>query len=81
MKCYEIKNCIFNGTNHFESKCPPHKLQLGCWEYDWVSFYKAMPDKKEKLEWRQTMLENCPNCVIYSKHKEEIDIILNGLQN
>ncbi len=81
MKCYEIKNCIFSGTNHCDSKCPPHKLQLGCWEYYRVSFYKSMPDNKEKLGRRQVMLDNCPNCVVYSSHKKDIDIILNGLKN
>jgi len=43
MKCYEMKNYYFNGTDPKEFKCPPHELQVGCWEHDWVGFYSAMP--------------------------------------
>lgn len=81
MKCYEIKNCVFNGKDHKESKCPPHKLQVGCWEYDWVSYYNEMPDCEEKLEWRDFMINNCTKCKIYELHKNEVDNFLEGLRN
>jgi len=81
MKCYEIKNCCFNGTEHVTSKCPPHKFKIGCWEYDWVSFYNKMPECKEKLEWREIMLNKCPKCEVYEIHKDDMEKILQGLRN
>lgn len=80
MKCFEIKKCPFNGTNPKKSKCPPHRLQIGCWEYDWVSFYKAMPDGEEKENWRKIMLEECPYCEVYKTNKSDIDKFLKGLK-
>lgn len=76
MKCYEIKNCPFKGTAPDMSKCPPYRLQIGCWEYDWASFYKNMPDCKEKLEWREVMLKNCSVCEVYKLHEMEMKEIL-----
>ena len=81
MKCYEIKNCPFNGTEHATSKCPPHKLKVGCWEYDWVSFYNKMPECEEKLEWKEVMLSKCPNCEVYRLHENDMKAILEGLRN
>jgi hypothetical protein len=81
MKCYEIKECLFNGTSPNESKCPPYKLQIGCWEYDWASFYNSMPECKEKLEWLEEMLKNCPACVVYRLHREEMKGSLDKLHN
>lgn len=81
MKCYEIKNCSFNGTDPENSKCPPHRLQIGCWEYDWAGFYKVMPDCKEKLEWREVMLNNCPVCGVYKLHEAEMKDMLFRLAN
>lgn len=81
MKCYEIKNCCFNGTDPKEAKCQPYQLQIGCWEYDWVSLYKVMPDCDEKYEWREIMLVNCPNCEVYKLHKVEMDSVLERLQD
>lgn len=79
MRCYEVKKCYFNGTNPAGSKCPPHREQVGCWEYDWLSFYAGMPDCAEKYEWRETMLKICPECQVYKLHKPEIDGFLRGL--
>lgn len=79
MKCWEIKHCIFEGTNPEESKCPPHMNQCGCWEYDWITFYKQMPECKEKIEWKEIMLENCPNCVVYKHKNKAIDKVLRQL--
>lgn len=76
MKCYEIKNCTFNGTDPEKSKCPPHRLQIGCWEHDWISFYKNMPDCTEKLEWREIMLKACPVCEVYKLHEVEMKDML-----
>lgn len=81
MKCYEIKNCSFNGTDPAKSRCQPHQLQIGCWEYDWVSLYKSMPECVEKYEWRDVMLDGCPDCAVYKLHKEEMDNILEGLRS
>jgi len=81
MKCYELKNCCFNGTDPKESKCQPYQQQIGCWEYDWVSLYKSMADCEEKYEWREFMLEKCPKCTVYKLHKEEVNHILEGLRN
>ncbi|HYF83493.1 MAG TPA: hypothetical protein VEB00_10765 [Clostridia bacterium] len=81
MNCYEMKNCCFNGTNPQGSKCPPHQMQIGCWEYDWLSFYTIMLECEEKYKWRDIMLEKCPECVVYCLHKHEIDRILEGLKN
>ncbi|MBS4537495.1 hypothetical protein GOQ27_03420 [Clostridium sp. D2Q-11] len=81
MKCYEIKNCPFKGTDHSTSKCPPHKLKVGCWEYDWVSYYNKMPECNEKLEWREVMLKRCTNCKVYKLHREDMNVILEALKN
>lgn len=81
MKCYELKNCCFNGTNSTESRCQPHQLQIGCWEFDWVDFYATIPDCDEKYEWRDVMLNGCPVCIVYKLHKDEMDRILEGLRN
>ncbi|MTI65118.1 MAG: hypothetical protein FH753_00760 [Firmicutes bacterium] len=80
MKCYEIKKCPFNGTDNSKSKCSPHKLQIGCWEYNWVSFYKKIPECNEKLKWREEMLKRCLNCEIYPLYKKDIDKFLKGLK-
>jgi len=80
MKCYELKNCCFNGTDPSVSKCQPHQLQIGCWEYDWVSYYNSMPECEEKYEWRDVMLNRCPGCQVYALHPEEMERILEGLR-
>lgn len=81
MKCYELKNCCYNGTDPKESCCQPHQLQIGCWEYDWVSLYISAPDGEEKYEWRDVMLNRCPGCEVYKLHKGDMDRILEGLRN
>lgn len=81
MKCWEIKECCFEGTDPTESKCPPYVLQISCWEYDWVSFYRAMPDCEEKMEWRDVMLSDCPNCPVYTLHEGHLSEILEGLES
>lgn len=80
MKCWEIKCCCFKDTEPRQSKCQPHKLQIGCWEYDWVGFYNAMPDCDEKLEWRDVMFSDCPECPVYQAHKVDLGNILKGLK-
>jgi hypothetical protein len=81
MKCCELKNCCFNGTDPKESICQPYQLQIGCWEYDWVALYKDMPDCNEKYKWRDVMLNGCPACIVYKIHKDKMDQILEGLRN
>lgn len=81
MKCYELKNCCFNGTDPEKSRCQPYKLQISFFEFDWVSLYRAMPDSDEKYEWRDVMLENCPQCEVYKLHKSEVERVLEGLRN
>lgn len=81
MKCYELTNCRFSGTVPEESKCPPHKMQITCWEYDWLSFYASLPDCDEKYDWRDIMLNDCPLCPVYELHKSEIDTMLDSLRN
>ncbi len=81
MKCWEIKDCPFKDTDFRDSKCPSFKLQINCWEYDWVSFYQAMPDCEGKLEWRDVMLTECPNCFVCSLHRDAISKIVKGLEN
>ncbi len=80
MKCWEIRECIFKGTDPKESRCPPYELQISCWEYDWNRFYRAMPDCQEKLEWRDVMLTECPICLVYRLHKSYLSEILKGLE-
>lgn len=79
MKCYELKGCYFNGTDPRESKCPSHREQVGCWEYDWLSFYNSMPDCADKYEWRETMFKICPECEMYKLHKQSVDMFLKEL--
>jgi len=80
-KCYEIKNCPFyTGAVPAEVKCPVYDLKIGCWEYDWVSFYNQMPNSSEKTEWRCGMIEHCKTCEVYFDHKEEMDKIINQLE-
>lgn len=79
-KCWDIKQCPFRGTNPEKSKCGAYKTQVGCWEYDWVGFYNEMPDCAGKIEWRNTMLDGCPRCEVYSLHKKEMDSVLEGLR-
>jgi hypothetical protein len=81
-KCYEINNCPFNtGKVPENTKCPPFDRKIGCWEYDWVSFYNKMPDCIEKIEWRNSMINRCKQCKVYLEHKVEMDSILNKLES
>lgn len=80
MKCYELKKCPFKDTDSEGTMCPPYELGIGCWEYNWVEFYKEMPDCKAKEEWREIMLEKCPQCKVYEIHKKEVDEFLDGLR-
>ena len=73
-KCYEIKNCPFyTGEAPVGVKCPAFELKIGCWEFDWASFYSKMPVGKEKTEWRCGMVEKCKLCKVYKYHKLEMD--------
>ena len=82
MKCYEINNCPFNtGKVPPNAICPPFDLKIGCWEYDWAGFYDKMPDCKEKIEWRDSMISRCMQCKVYLEHKEDMNLILNKLGN
>lgn len=80
MKCYRIKDCCFNGTEPKVSKCEPHRTQVGCWEYDWLAYFLAMPECDAKYEWRDVMLDECPNCPVYSLHHHEVERFLSGLK-
>ena len=80
-KCYQIKNCPFNGTDPEDSKCPVYKKQIDCWEYDWISFYNQMTDCNEKIVWRDNMLKRCKNCKIFPLHRKKIKKILDKLKN
>jgi hypothetical protein len=81
-KCYEINNCPFNtGEVPENAKCPPFDMKIGCWEYDWVSFYNEMSECKEKVEWCDSMINRCKQCKVYLEHKVEMDSILNKLES
>lgn len=73
MKCYEIVNCPFNGTDPKKAKCQVYQEQSTCWEYNWGALYRVMPDGAEKEAWQLAMHEHCPKCPAYEKHPAEMD--------
>jgi len=75
--CWDIKKeCPFRGTDPALAKCPAFAGQVSCWEFDWLSFYKAMPGGSDKVEWRSMMLEWCSSCEIRDSHGWEVDSFL-----
>ena len=61
-RCWEIKSCPFSGTDPADAKCPAYASQTACWEYDWLSFYRAMPDVLRRLKtWSHYILAADPN--------------------
>jgi hypothetical protein len=80
-RCWDIKSCPFCETDPVDSRCPAYATQTPCWNYDWLSFYRAMPDGSEKAEWRRTMLEWCASCAVRKKHGEKIDAFMEKLRS
>ena len=73
---WDIKECPFNGTNASEVSCPVYANQTSCWEFDWLSFYDAMPDGSDKYEWKRMMIEGCSDCKVRNLHEREVDAFL-----
>jgi len=80
-KCLQIKNCPFIGIDPENSKYPVYENQIGCWEFNWISFYNKMPDCNEKILWRDEMLKKCKNCEIFSFHRKKIKKSLDKFKN
>ncbi len=73
-ECWDIKEkCPFRVTDPADAKCPAFADQMSCWEFDWLDFYRAMPDGPEKEKWKYMMLEWCANCEIRDSHGMEVD--------
>ncbi len=79
--CWDIKEeCPFRGSDLAEAKCPAFAGQVCCWEFDWLSFYRAMPDGPDKNEWKGMMLEWCSSCEIREAHSREVNSFLAKLE-
>jgi len=74
--CWDIKECPFKGTNASKASCPVYADQTSCWEFDWLSFYVAMPDGLDKDEWIRMMIEGCSRCKVRNSHEREVDAFL-----
>jgi hypothetical protein len=79
-RCWEIKSCPFTGTDPAGAKCPAYASETPCWEYDWLSFYRGMPEGAGKAEWKRTMLEWCASCAVRRKHRSEVDAFVEQLR-
>ena len=78
--CWDLKKeCPFVGTDRAGSQCPVYASERPCWEYDWLSFYSAMPEGSEKDEWKRDMLDWCARCEMRKEHAGPIDSFLEGL--
>jgi len=74
------KECPFRDTDPVGAKCPAYATQLSCWDFDWIAYYRRMPDGPEKTEWKRTMLEWCSSCEIRSSHAAQVDALLEKLR-
>ena len=80
-RCWEIKSCPFSGTDPADAKCPAYASQTACREYDWLSFYRVMPDRPEKAGRKRMTLEWWASCAVRSKHGEQVDAFTEKLRS
>jgi len=71
-RCYQIKDCPFDTEKPTSTSCPARRLEIGCWQYDWVAHYRGLPRGPASEEWKQAMLDACPGCVVYALHAEAL---------
>ena len=80
LPCYQLRSCPFSDETPSEEGCPARRTASGCWECDWVAHFDGLPRGAARDEWRQAMLDACPECEIFALHRDVMSATLDRLR-
>ena len=81
MPCYRLRNCPFGDGPSPEAECPAHARPRGCWEVDWPAYFADLPIGAGRHEWRQAMLDACPECEVFALHRDVMSAMIERLRD
>lgn len=80
LPCYQLRCCPFGDEKPAQTGCPARNAETGCWECDWVAYFKKLPRGSARTEWRQAMLDACPECEVSALHRDIMNAMLERLR-